>query len=37
MIEGSALIQKQLPLGTSPFGAIELQPSLRDTVRVTLG
>jgi MaoC like domain len=32
---GSTLIQKQLPLGVSPFAAIELVPSLRDTVRVT--
>ena len=37
MIEGSTLIQKQLPLGASPFAAIELLPSLRDTVRVTPG
>jgi hypothetical protein len=37
MIEGSTLIQKQLPLGASPFAAIELLPFLRDTGLVTLG
>jgi hypothetical protein len=37
VIEVSTLIQKQLPLGASPFAAIELRLSLRDTVRVTPG
>ena len=37
MIEGSTLIEKRLPLGASPFAAIELLPSLRHTDRVTSG
>ena len=37
MIEDSTFIQKQLPLGASQSATIELLPSLRDTVRVTLG
>jgi len=37
VIEGSTFIQKELPLGASPFAAIELLSSLRDTVPVTRG